>query len=114
MQKAKILFIFVFIFSAVFTYAQEDKNKETLTHPAELDVIKVGVMNVVVPKGAKVIQDGNKIIVEGLDEYASRKFIELEERFREFKMRHEELEKKVEELEKALAELQPNEVPSRR
>jgi len=101
------LLVLIFILTITFIYAQEDEYEA----PPGMEIKKVGNLKLVVPKGAKVEEagGGGLLMMESTSEYASRKFLEMEERFEKIEKYQEELKKEIEQLKEAVSKLQANE-----
>jgi|GEM_PF-4515973 len=101
MRKEIILFtILIFFIGIIFVGAQQEKDLET---GPGTEVIKVGGVKVLAPKGAKVRQEQGRIIVEDLAEYVGRRFEQMDKRLLELEKKQSELEKKIEELKLAVS-----------
>jgi hypothetical protein len=115
------------IFTVTEVYAQEIKNKSTdqtqnadataidvLTYAGKsertkkdkigkgMEIVSMEGLNIVVPKGAKVTKEGNKIFFEDTGEYLARRFDEMEKRFRDIEAKQEEIKKEIKEMKKSV------------
>ena len=107
-MKKVILFVFLFIFSAVFVFAQE-KAEEI---PVGMEAVQIGSakdVKAIVPKGSKIHKEGGVIFQENIERYMSRKFLEMEERIETLEMEEEKINKEIEQLKKVLSEIQSGE-----
>lgn len=105
MRKGALLLTFTFfVFCAVTVNAEEYGQKSKGS--AGVEVKKSGGANVLAPKGSKLIKKEGATFVEGLREYTSRKFSEVENRLRIIETENAQLKSSVEELKKSVSSLQ--------
>lgn len=77
-KKAIILFLaFIFIFAL---FAKLSRTEDRLEVPAGMEVINVGGVRYIAPKGSKVKESGGVVTIEGHNEYMARKLSGIEER----------------------------------
>jgi hypothetical protein len=81
------------------------QSKDTEVPPG-MEIIQIGKVNVLVPKGIKVRKEGGLVILENIRDYVARRLLDMEERLAEIKARQEKLRGEVEDLEKVLKEIQ--------
>ena len=67
-----------------------------------METIKEGDVNLVVYKGGRLRKQGDVIIPEPTDEYASRKFSDADDRFKKIEKELEETEKELGDLKSAV------------
>ncbi len=77
--------------------------------PEGMELIKVGGTNVLIPKGTKVTHKDAALILEPLDEYASRVLLKLEEEIAALKEQIAGMQEQIAQLQ---ASLPPVEEPS--
>ena len=90
--------------------AGDEKIKGVKVQPGPgMEVIKIGSAYITVPKGAKVEKRGTVFYVEGPDQYAARKFEEMEKsindmggKFVSIEEQYEKLKKEMEQLKKRI------------
>lgn len=75
-----------------------------------MELKKIGAINVIVPKGSEIYEKNGLYILESAEEYAARKFKDVEERFALLEERAESAENKLEKLTVEIEELK--EAPS--
>ncbi len=96
------LLVFIFVLCASFIHAQENKDytieEEGIRLGPGMERKRVGGINLRVPKGAEVYQDGPNVIMEELEEYIARKFKEMEDRIGKIEKNQEELNKEIKRL----------------
>ena len=78
----------------VVTYAGNAEKTKKNKIGQGMEIISMEGLNIVVPKGAKVTKEGNKIFFEDTGEYLARRFDEMEKRFAEIETKQEEIKKK--------------------
>jgi len=110
MKRINLLVIFIFFSSILLVYAQEYEKEEVMEPPQGMEILKVGNLNLMVPKGAQVRKKGSLIIVESTSEYVARKFLNVEERLAEIEAGQEDFRKEIMELKAALDEIQKTEL----
>lgn len=102
-MKIKVIWlaaILLFVFTALSYSYEEDSNKiGDVNISDDMDVVKEGDVNVMVPKGGQLRKESSFLVKEDADEYASRKFSSVEARF-------SQLEKEVAAQRKAIKALQ--------
>ncbi|MGE5197280.1 MAG: hypothetical protein ACM3IL_02115, partial [Deltaproteobacteria bacterium] len=86
--------ILIFAISLVLSGA-DDYGDQQQPQPYQLapgmEIKKIGDVNLVVPVGTRVHQEGSLVVVEPLDEYTARKFIDIEKHFAALEARQQEL-----------------------
>ena len=101
------ILIFVFFFSGIAVFAQNEKKQEI---PEGMEEIKIGgSAKLIVPKGAKTRKVGAQIIVEGTKEYMSRRFSEMTEQLKRIEATQAELQEQLKTLEKTVKSIQEEE-----
>ena len=70
-----------------------------------LEVIKVGGLNILAPKGSKIRRRGSLIILEDPAEYLSRKFDDIDKRFSVLENNQHEMTLQLQRIEQILEEL---------
>lgn len=75
-----------------------------------MEVIQIGEVNIIAPKGTRVKKEGSQVVFEDLGEYLGRRFDEVERRFARIEVQQEELKKELEEIKKTLAEMRKQSV----
>jgi len=79
MRKKVIVLFLVLIF--VFTlFIKLSKTEDKLDIPPGMEVINVGGVRYIAPKGSKVKESGGVVTIEGHNEYLARKLSGIEER----------------------------------
>ncbi|MFH1753092.1 MAG: hypothetical protein ABH875_02820 [Candidatus Omnitrophota bacterium] len=63
--------------------------------PAGMEILKVGDANVLVPKGTRMRKEGDLNVVEDISEYASRRFVEIDERIGRLELEQAALKRHV-------------------
>ena len=104
MRKIHLFLILIFVFSAVFIIIAKAEEKEEV--PPGMEIIEIGNVRHIVPKGTKIRKDGGVITLEGHNEYMARRFSDIEERLAEVEAKEERLREEVEQLKKVLDEIQ--------
>jgi len=66
--------------------------------PPGMEIIKVGEANIVAPEGSRVYEENTVIIVEPIEQYAARRFLEVEARLKALEEKQREILKALEEL----------------
>lgn len=102
-MKAKEIWlaaIFLCMFPALSCGYEEDYKKigRDVNVPDSMDVVKEADVNVMVPKGGRLRKESSFLIKEDADEYASRKFIDLEARFSQIEKEVESQKKDIKSL----------------
>lgn len=109
MKKAKFfLAAFILALSVISVFAQgaqEHTNQTNMDVGPGMEVIKHGNLNVIVPKGAKVREEGGMLTIEDIGDYTGRKFEETDQRLAAIEETQEELREKIEQLTQAIADL---------
>jgi len=110
MEKAKFLLAaFILALSVISVFAQEETqeytNQTNMDVGPGMEVIKHGNVNVIVPKGAKVREEGGKLTIEDIGDYTGRKFEETDQRLAAIEETQQELREKIEQLTQAIADL---------
>ncbi|MDP3143082.1 MAG: hypothetical protein Q8N14_03945 [Candidatus Omnitrophota bacterium] len=101
--RVGIIFFFLFILVLPLVYSQGNIEEEKIQVPAGMEILKIGKrkdLTILVPKGTKVTQESNVLLVEGIGEYSARRFEEIEARFKNLEARLEDLKKQIEQLKK--------------
>ena len=86
-----------------FVYAQV-KNTEEI--PPGMEVITIGATRVVVPRGSRITKKGGLVILEGINEYVSRRLLDMEQSIKEIEAREHAIEETLQALQNMLDELQ--------
>ncbi len=73
-----------------------------------MELRRVGGLNMIVPKGTQVHQDGSLQVMEGPDEYAARNIMEVKTRIGEMEKAQKEMREEVDSLKEAILKLQEN------
>lgn len=73
--------------------------------PPGMEVINIGSANVIAPIGSKVNKEGTVIIVEPIEQYAGRRFLDMEGRLSSIDLRLNELADNLEKLRKSMERL---------
>lgn len=114
MTKIMIVLSLMCVLSAGAVYcAEENKNNIDVIIPTGMETIKEGDVNLVVYKGSRPHKQGDVLMTETPDEYASRKFSDMEEHFKriekELETQRKDLKtqrKDLEDLKSALKKLE--------
>ena len=107
MRKIIIILSFICILSIGPVYGgEENENSDNLIIPLGMETIKEGDVNLVVYKGGRMRKQGDVIMPETTDEYASRKFSDTEEHFKKIEKELKETEKELESLKSAVKKLE--------
>jgi hypothetical protein len=85
------LIVLVILLSPPLLCAEEDDGYP----PAGMEIIKIGDTSVVVPKGTRIRKEGDLNVVEDISEYASRRFVDVEDRFERIEANHDKLKRSV-------------------
>jgi len=121
MNKLFALFIFAFIIaflSAETIHAQGNKDQSlsdgsqhhgyrydkdgNLIVPPGMELQKVGVADLLLPKDTKINKVGNRIIPEVLSEYTARKLLDIEKYFEKIENEQKAFKEKIKDLEDSL------------
>jgi len=107
MNKKRVLVVLMSFLMTGFTsaLAEEEAIRRDSRMPPGMAVKKIDRINVVVPKDAKIYKKGMTASVEGGDEYAARKFIDVDDRFAKNESTMETLKKELLELKKEIRAL---------
>lgn len=106
MKKILFVLILLIIFPTLSVCGDEEYKKiEDVNVPDSMEVIKEGDVNVMVPKGGQLNKESSFLVKEVPDEYASRKFIEMEAYFNDIKKELEEQRKELKDLKDILDKL---------
>ncbi|MBL7131838.1 MAG: hypothetical protein ISS45_10655 [Candidatus Omnitrophica bacterium] len=92
-RKIYFPLILVFVFSILFIIFAKADEKEEL--PAGMEIIKIGNIEYVVPKGTQINKQGSAAIPESLSEYVARRFSDIEEYFAKTDQEIKQLKKRV-------------------
>lgn len=95
--------MFLFTLALPLVYSQENNEEEKIQVPAGMEILKIGKrkdLTILVPKGTKVTQESNVLMVEGIGEYSARRFEEIEARFKNLEVKLEDLKNQIEQLKK--------------
>ncbi|MBN3038526.1 MAG: hypothetical protein JW869_03815 [Candidatus Omnitrophica bacterium] len=76
-----------------------------------MELLQIGTVRVIVPKGTKYEDKGSKVEVEGIGEYVGRRFLEMEERFAALEAKEEALKEEVARLKEEIEQLKTEEAP---
>jgi pyruvate/2-oxoacid:ferredoxin oxidoreductase beta subunit len=76
-----------------------DEENVDIAVPSDMEMIKEGDVNLMVYKGARMRKENDVIITETPDEYASRKFLDIEERFKRMEKELGDLKSAIKKLE---------------
>lgn len=82
----------------MYAVAQDDKSGVEIEVPTGMELRKIGPVNVVVPKGTEVRDEGGVIFLENTAQYMSRKFTEMENLFNKLQAGQEKLKEELEQL----------------
>ncbi|GEM_PF-2868578 len=107
---AIILVALVFGVLMVCALAEEEGNytqPQVKVGPG-LEVIKVGNINIVAPKGSRISQKDGQINVEDISAYVSRKLEEVDARFSSIENKQEEMKEDITQLKETVDNLQNN------
>lgn len=69
------------IFVPATSYCGEDNRNGNTVVPDGMEVIKEGGVNILVPKGSRPVSAGSYLVTEDPEQYAARKFMDVEDRF---------------------------------
>jgi hypothetical protein len=94
-------------FNFVTITGQETREKN-FKLGAGMEVINIGGVNIVAPKGTKVEDKGSWIKVEDLGEFLGRRFYETENRLEQIEKQQELITKELKQIKKTLDELYKN------
>jgi hypothetical protein len=78
----------------------EEKNSQGFTIGPGMEIKKIADVNLLVPIGTQVRQEGSLIVVETTGEYAARKFIDIDSRFKGLEYRQQTLEDRLSVIER--------------
>ena len=73
--------------------------------PSGMELISVGGIRMIVPKGTKVGKKGSLLIMEGTDEFAARRFEEMNTRLETMEANQKDLGKTVDDLKREISDL---------
>lgn len=99
------IFVFIVFLATAAGYANSRAYGEGGKSGYGTEVKKSGGANVVTPKGAKLTKKDSVTFVEGLREYTSRKFSEVEGRVKSLETENAQLKREVGDLKGAVANL---------
>ena len=103
------ILIFILVFSTTLIAAEEDKNKEV---PVGMELVTVkDNYKLLVPEGAKIHKEGPVFVLENINEYAARRFHDIEERIVKIEASQEEFKKEIEQLKKDAVKTQKPGLP---
>ena len=104
MKKIGALFLIgILVFSAIVAYGQKEPKIKPLPG---MKYIKVGNAQIMVPEDAVVRMVGTITTIETAEQYAARKFLQVEERLAKIEAEQEDLEKEIEELKRAIKDIE--------
>ena len=86
----------------VVTFAGKSEKTKMDNIGAGMEVVEMQGLNIVVPKGAKIRREANRIYFEDTGEYLARRFDEMEKRFAQIEARQEELKKEIAQLKQSV------------
>lgn len=107
MKKSAFFLLIIACFFALLPAEAADKEKIAVGPGMEL--LEIGTVRVIVPKGTLYEDKGSKVEVEGIGEYVGRRFLEVEAHFSELEAREEVLRAEIEELKQKVEQLQQKE-----
>ncbi|MBL7156768.1 MAG: hypothetical protein ISS92_01255 [Candidatus Omnitrophica bacterium] len=111
MKSVKVfILILAFFFSATLAFTQEAKREPGVKIPPGMEIRKVGDVNILMPKGAKMDKRGGVILLENTDQYAAQKFLEVENRLIEIEAEQRMLKNEVKNLKNSLDEIKQGEL----
>jgi len=106
MDKTRLFAIFAVILalSTAFWAESQDSDSDVRITPG-MEVEKRGDVNVLIPKGGRLIKEGKDVwVIEDADQYAARKFEEVGKRLDKIEKNQEETKKEVKALKEAIGE----------
>ncbi len=107
MTKIIIFLSFMCILFISPAYGKEESpDNVDIVVPPGMETIKEGDVNLVVYKGGRLRKQDDVIMTETTDEYASRKFLDTEERFKRIEKELEAQKKKLGDLESVVKKLE--------
>ena len=107
MEKIIIILLFICVLFIGCAYGGEDSPDNVgLNIPSNMETIKEGDVNLVIYKGSKLHKQGDVLMTETTDEYASRKFSDTEEHFKKIEKELENTKKELEALKSAVKKLE--------
>lgn len=101
-QIQSLIFLGVFLFAGlfpVFICRAQSENKEKI--PPGMELLKVGMTEILIPRGTKVIDKGSQIVLEPPEQFWSRRVKELEVEISRLQDDQEKIKKEIEELQQA-------------
>ncbi len=66
--------------------------------PAGMEIIKAGTANIIAPEGSRVYEENTVMIVEPIEQYAARRFLDIEARMERMESRIGSIEERLDEL----------------
>ena len=105
-KKVIIVLSFISIIFISFAYSEDYGSDSSgdgdVFIPPGMEVIKRGDVNIVVPKGGQLRKQDSVMLIETADEYASRKFMDADERFKKIEKELQVQKKEIEDLKSAV------------
>ena len=81
---------------------------------AGLEIIKVGDLNIIAPKGSRIRRHGSQIILEDPAEYLGRKFDDINKRFSVLENNQQDIQAQLQKITQFLDELSRREAGSKK
>ena len=83
------------------------KGKSSLSYRPGLEVRKIGALKVLVPEDGRVYTDEHgRSVIESAEEYAARRFKDVEKRFEKVELTQEKILERIKEIETLLKQLE--------
>lgn len=100
-----LLAVTIFGLSCAMAGAEDKTPNEVRELPPSMEIRKVMGVGIVAPSDAKFYKKDGISLLEGAEEYSTRKLAELDKRFNALQAQYVELKKEVAEIKKNLEEL---------
>lgn len=100
-RKISFFLLVSFVFAVTVILAQEHETHEEgedITIRPGMELKKLGGINMLVPEDTQVYRDRGRWIMEGPDEYAARRFKDVETRLQAVESEQEKLRQELERL----------------
>lgn len=93
-----ISILLIMVLCSVMVCAQYEEEGSNTNAPPGMIVKKIGGRNVIIPKDSWVREEGGMLVMEDPNEYAARKFMEIEEHLAKIDTDLETMQKELQEL----------------
>lgn len=90
MRNIGFFLVLIFVLFTLTAVAEENKDV-----PAGMEIVEVGDIKHLVPIGTEIRKEGGVIVLEGHNEYMSRKFSDIEKRLERIENQIEQLQQSI-------------------